>query len=316
MKLKNNVDLRTSTVAGALKQIRKSNIKQLESPELMEVWVVSISPRQTKLLLKFVEIHVERAEQDKLNHLKRFQKRDEGCATIIDAVLCTTSYVDHKEISALLINTFPDNDVIPRVSNVPRELPLMKEVALSWSEKYWPMAWKGNPNHQALLTADLDIMEERYIVEKLCHYAAENPKFPFVTVIAEKHPTTGVIQILHSSCDQRDGHPLHHSVMNAIDMVAQSEKARKLNKPEEETGYLCHNLLVYTTFEPCAMCAMALVHSRIGRLTYLFKHARGAIESSYFIGDRRDLNWTYDIWRWVEPIEKSLPLSHSSHLDP
>lgn len=315
---RNDVDFKTSTIGKLFKQIRKSNFNQVDenSPELMDVWICTITPKFTKSILRFVENHIDRTEQERLHHIKRFKKQEEGSNTLIVTVLCTATYLGFQDLLALLeddTRVAIESDSL-RILRVPKELPLTKEIAQVWSQLIWPMAWKGNPNHQALLTSDLDLEQERRIIETLIDNINDYLKYPFVTVVAQKESAKGPIKILHIAFDERDKHPLHHSIMNAIAMVAQEEEAlRRENDPEGTNGYLCQNLLFYTSYEPCAMCAMALVHSRIERLTYLSKHKRGAIESSYFIGDRRDLNWTFDIWRWVGSTD-NYHLNHQNQL--
>lgn len=94
------------------------------------------------------------------------------------------------------------------------------------------------------------------------------------------------------------GNPMGHAALRAISMVAQKlvrTENRAENKPaimefeafqdgplldEEELvfdaehpcpdGYLCHDLELYLTHEPCVMCAMAILHSRMGRI--VFRH--------------------------------------------
>lgn len=312
-----DVDFKTSTIGGLLKQIRKANFYEVDenSPGLVEVWVCTIVPKYTKSILKFVQNHVDHEEQERLHHLKRFKKHGEGSNTRIVAILCTARYMEYEHLLSLLEDesgVIIEGDSL-KILLVPKEIPLTKEISQKWSDLIWPMAWKGNPNHQALLTAGLDLVQEKLVVKAL--FDELKSEHPFVTIVAEKQSSNGQIKILHTAIDERNDHPLRHSIMNAISMVALEEKSRRENLTNERNGYLCQNLLFYTSFEPCAMCAMALVHSRIERLVYLNKHKRGAIESSYFIGDRRDLNWTFDIWRWVGENDY-LPFEDVSHLDP
>jgi tRNA-specific adenosine deaminase 3 len=110
------------------------------------------------------------------------------------------------------------------------------------------------------------------------------------------HPETKEIMAL--GYDNRDKHPLQHAVMNAIQKVALKEiqdrdlkikKKRVLDEPNY--GYLCTGLDVFMYQEPCVMCSMALVHSRINRLFFLFKNSNnGGICSKYNLSMHKNLN--------------------------
>jgi tRNA-specific adenosine deaminase 3 len=77
--------------------------------------------------------------------------------------------------------------------------------------------------------------------------------------------------------------------------------------------YLCHDLEMYCTHEPCVMCSMAILHSRFGKL--VFQHrmpqtggmcADGALGHGLFW--RKELNWTLLAWQWM-------PSSNSQKLE-
>ena len=68
-------------------------------------------------------------------------------------------------------------------------------------------------------------------------------------------------------------------------------------------GYLCHDLEIYCTHEPCVMCSMAIVHSRFGKVIFGQRMPRtGGLCSDGCLGHglfwRKELNWTLHAWQW------------------
>jgi len=78
------------------------------------------------------------------------------------------------------------------------------------------------------------------------------------------------------------------------------------NIPDNLTagGYLCLDLELYLTHEPCIMCAMAILHSRFGRVVFGQSMPKtGALSAEvgsleYGLFWREQLNWKYLCWQW------------------
>jgi len=79
-------------------------------------------------------------------------------------------------------------------------------------------------------------------------------------------------------------------------------------------GYLCHNLEIYLTHEPCVMCSMAILHSRFGRIifgqrmpltggicaeTNADQGSDGKLGLGLGLFWRKGLNWSLLGWQWV-----------------
>jgi tRNA(adenine34) deaminase len=90
-----------------------------------------------------------------------------------------------------------------------------------------------------------------------------------------------------------DGDPTAHA-----EIVALREAARKLG------NYRLTGAVVYSTIEPCAMCAGALIQARVQRLVYGARDERaGAVESRFRICDTDFLNHRIEITSGVLEAE-------------
>lgn len=82
------------------------------------------------------------------------------------------------------------------------------------------------------------------------------------------------------------------------EMVALRAAARKLG------NYRLTDVTVYSTIEPCAMCAGALIQARIGRLVYGARDEKaGAVESHFHICDADMLNHRIEVTAGVLEAE-------------
>ena len=92
--------------------------------------------------------------------------------------------------------------------------------------------------------------------------AAANGEAPIGAVVVD--PTTGEVVSIGSNRPIADHDPTAHA-----EIVALREAARKRG------NYRLTDLTLFVTLEPCAKCAGAISHARIGRLVYGAEDAKG-----------------------------------------
>lgn len=61
--------------------------------------------------------------------------------------------------------------------------------------------------------------------------------------------------------------------------------------------YLCTGYDVYLTDEPCIMCAMALVHSRVRRIFFNKSNSNGALKTLTKLHAIKPLNHHYEVYQ-------------------
>ena len=101
--------------------------------------------------------------------------------------------------------------------------------------------------------------------------------------------------------------------MNAIDNIAKNRgggawskrdmnyhenvKASQNTAPNISKGYLMCSYDVYVKHEPCLMCAMALLHSRVRRVFFNKLSAKGAFYSLTKLHTIQELNHSFEVYR-------------------
>ena len=99
--------------------------------------------------------------------------------------------------------------------------------------------------------------------------------------------------------------------------LTQTESEQFVAQTLQPNGYLCLDLELYVTHEPCVMCSMAILHSRFGRVVFGQRMAKtGALSAEAAATESEhgslgyglfwrpiELNWRCLCWEFIEDIE-------------
>ncbi|XP_036280076.1 probable inactive tRNA-specific adenosine deaminase-like protein 3 [Pipistrellus kuhlii] len=290
--------------------------------------------RQTSRLLKEVSaVHPLPAQP----HLKRVRpSRDASRPQVPEMLLCLAGPVAGTRSLAELL---PRPAVDPRGLGQPFLVPVPAWPPLTRGQfeearAHWPTSFHEDKHVTRALAGQLFSAQEQAEMQghmeravRVAQQAAAKGLRAVGAVVVD--PASGRVLATGHDCSS-SASPLLHATMVCIDLVAQGQgqgtydlrphpacsftpasasqgvQALSVHTLEKDADtddsglpYVCTGYDLYITREPCAMCAMALVHSRVQRVFYGAPSPDGALGTRFRIHARPDLNHRFQVFRGV-----------------
>ncbi|XP_054169083.1 probable inactive tRNA-specific adenosine deaminase-like protein 3 [Oppia nitens] len=201
-----------------------------------------------------------------LSHLKRINSKDKS----IEVIICAKDY-RNSELSEKVNHFLKQNHLLPfNTRVVPKNNPKNRN-QYEKSCQLWPINYHPNKYLEKCLNSTVFDLISRKIIFELISKVIEfrdkedNDRKSMVTLVTDS--SHNILTICKSDVLKN---PLKHSVIVAIDTIADKQcNERQKDDNIKSDSYLCNGYDFYMSGEPCIMCCMALVHSRISRLFFI-----------------------------------------------
>ncbi|ORY40733.1 cytidine deaminase-like protein [Rhizoclosmatium globosum] len=289
--------------------------------EEVDVFVAQIDPKEASASLKMLGSLFPLPES--LGHLKRIRKDAQQTSVLITQT--SDQITEDSILSILEKNNFKLKDNTLSIAKVSKYPPVTREQLNEW-KACWPMSFHEPRKEAPIEFTDSDLTNIEGFLNLVNTTANDTPSSKGQLSIATAIVDPKTSQVISVCRDNRHRHPLQHAVMQAIAGVAEKERERRESKSVPVTtrkrksldsdesvignapylgdsedeggdGYLCTGLDAYLSREPCAMCSMALLHSRIRRVFYEEPRKDGGLGSAYKIHVHPNLNHKFAVLR-------------------
>jgi tRNA-specific adenosine deaminase 3 len=279
---------------------------EADRPPLTTAWVASIRLRKDiSKVVQFLSKVSPMASQHLFLKRVKTTKDHEEPASVIVAI-----GGESQPTTANWPSDIGSSWILQKVE-MPARSPLTRrqfEAACDW----WPCHFHADKRLEAILNQTLPEIWNDLFYDRHC----DNMRDALVMFKSGHTTSAGIVfnpktnSKIVSAKETTNSHPLRHSAMNLIDGVAHvngggvwpmcfdESTVIELGNSNSKEAYLLTGCDVYLTHEPCIMCSMALVHSRVGRIFFAEASLQnGGIASTTRLQSIRDLNHTFEVYQ-------------------
>ncbi|KAF9220983.1 hypothetical protein BS17DRAFT_786292 [Gyrodon lividus] len=281
--------------------------EEIDDIELVQAWVVDI-PEQKHIAIVLKWLKQSGLNADSLSHLKRIRRQGSSPSLLLD-----TSHEPPR--------LPPDIGL-----GVPYQLPVpcypaLSQTSLQLKNTFWPTVfapkrkWEPEKWTRGKIRWASDAMN---CLKKESIKITTSGELSIIAHVPKPYKDEIQLSQPFVAHDTRTStrHPLRHAALNVIrkvaDFRAQQAPTQAIQDEEAKNGaqYLLTGLSLFITHEPCMMCTMALLHSRVKEVFYLVPMPQtGGCGSVACVPSLKGVNHRFGIAVWKHRFDDGGDLS-------